>query len=52
MHACCENPKGCLLAMFCPPCFAYHLRTKALNGDMSKYRSVHRDARGRGCKAA
>lgn len=38
MHAGCENPTGCLLAMCCPPCFAYHLRKKALNNDMTKYK--------------
>jgi hypothetical protein len=37
LKACCANPLGCLVAMFCPCCCAYYLRYKALNGDWSKY---------------
>lgn len=37
MHAGCNNCPGCTLAMVFPCCFAYHLRTKALQGDMSRY---------------
>eukprot|EP00052_Salpingoeca_macrocollata_P030760 m.320842 g.320842 ORF g.320842 m.320842 type:complete len:264 (+) comp24605_c0_seq1:60-851(+) len=38
MHACCNHPLGCLIAIFCPPCYACHLRRKALQYDMSRYR--------------
>lgn len=36
--ACCSDPLGCLLAIFCPSCFACHLRNEALNKDMTRYR--------------
>ncbi|EDQ84652.1 uncharacterized protein MONBRDRAFT_39192 [Monosiga brevicollis MX1] len=38
MHSCCDNPGGCLLSMFCAPCMSFHLRRRALNYDMTRYK--------------
>eukprot|EP01147_Barroeca_monosierra_P002705 gene2705-5587_t len=37
MTAPCNNCSGFFLAMFCPCCFAYHLRVRALEGRMENY---------------
>eukprot|EP00041_Stephanoeca_diplocostata_P036226 m.1310593 g.1310593 ORF g.1310593 m.1310593 type:complete len:227 (+) comp24826_c0_seq7:265-945(+) len=38
MHAGCNNFSGCCIAMFCPPCFACHLRAQAIQGDWNKWK--------------
>jgi len=37
-HACCNNPLGCFVAICFPCCCGFHLRRRALQYDMSKYK--------------